>query len=297
MHSPTGIFRVMPCSQSITPPPTHVRHVPRPPPAATITAITACSRPSCWSSQARNIASNEYVALKEVTIDPEEGTPPTAIREIAYVKSLRNLPNVVQLLDIIYSETKITLVLELCKQDLKRFMDGFRIPGVGKSAPTPQPLPNDIAKDFAYQLLCGVQSLHENRIIHRDLKVCSITYGKIRVDRGTLHLLFHSCRRFVSACSCTDRTLSCVRLNIKPQNILLTENNILKIGDFGLARSFGPPTSTYSNEVCWLAWIYRLFLMGLTARNRLLLCGIARLTFFLGRNPIACLSTSGRLDA
>jgi serine/threonine protein kinase len=132
-----------------------------------------------WSLQARDISADEYVALKEVTIDREEGTPSTAIREIAYVKSLKNFPNVVRLLDVIYSETKITIVLELCKQDLKHFMDSFKIPGVGNLAPTPQPLPSGIARDLAYQLLCGVQSLHENRIIHRDLKVRSLTRRKI----------------------------------------------------------------------------------------------------------------------
>jgi len=137
------------------------------------------------SLQARDIATSEYVALKEVTIDPEEGTPSTAIREIAYVKSLKNLPNVVRLLDVIYSETKITLVLELCKQDLKHFIDSFKIPSAGNSAPTPQPLPNNIARDMAYQLLCGVQSLHENRIIHRDLKVCTT----VDVVSGVLHSL------------------------------------------------------------------------------------------------------------
>lgn len=129
--------------------------------------------------QARDISTNGFVALKEVTIDREEGTPPTAIREIAYVKSLKNSPNVVRLLDVIYSETKITIVLELCEQDLKHFMDSFKIPGVGNLSPTPQPLPSDIARELAYQLLCGVRSLHENRIIHRDLKVRSPTHRRI----------------------------------------------------------------------------------------------------------------------
>jgi len=49
---------------------------------------------------------------------------------------------------------------------------------------------------------------------------------------------------------------------MKPQNILLTDNNVLKIGDFGLARSFGPPTGTYSNEVCRLAGISRPVIHG-----------------------------------
>ncbi len=52
------------------------------------------------------------VALKKIRLDNEnEGVPVTAIREIAILKELHH-PNIVQLIDVVHSEQKLTLVFE-----------------------------------------------------------------------------------------------------------------------------------------------------------------------------------------
>lgn len=145
----------------------------------------------------RNRQTGEYVALKEIHLDSEEGTPSTAIREISLMKELKH-DNIVSLYDVIHTENKLMLVFEYMDKDLKKYMDtnGDR----GQLKPV-------IIKSFMYQLLQGIAFCHENRVLHRDLK---------------------------------------------PQNLLINTKGQLKLADFGLARAFGIPVNTFSNEVVTL---------------------------------------------
>ena len=56
-------------------------------------------------------ATNATVALKEINLDPEEGAPSTAIREISLMKELKH-KNIVALFDVIHTETTLTLIFE-----------------------------------------------------------------------------------------------------------------------------------------------------------------------------------------
>lgn len=141
--------------------------------------------------------SNETVALKEIHLDAEEGTPSTAIREISLMKELRHT-NIVRLHDVIHTESRLLLVFEFMEQDLKKYMDNHG----NKGALDPATI-----RSFMFQLLKGTAFCHENRVLHRDLK---------------------------------------------PQNLLINRRGELKLADFGLARAFGIPVNTFSNEVVTL---------------------------------------------
>ncbi|KAI1739843.1 PHO system negative regulator [Xylaria scruposa] len=145
----------------------------------------------------RNRQTGELVALKEIHLDSEEGTPSTAIREISLMKELKH-ENIVALHDVIHTENKLMLVFEFMDGDLKKYMDTHGERGALK--------PMTI-KSFMFQLLKGIDFCHQNRVLHRDLK---------------------------------------------PQNLLINGKGSLKLGDFGLARAFGIPVNTFSNEVVTL---------------------------------------------
>jgi len=145
----------------------------------------------------RNRQTGELVALKEIHLDSEEGTPSTAIREISLMKELKH-ENIVSLHDVIHTENKLMLVFEYMDKDLKKYMDTQGDRGA---------LPPVTIKSFMHQLLLGIEFCHTNRVLHRDLK---------------------------------------------PQNLLINHKGQLKLADFGLARAFGIPVNTFSNEVVTL---------------------------------------------
>ena len=145
----------------------------------------------------KNRQTGDLVALKEIHLDSEEGTPSTAIREISLMKELQH-ENIVALYDVIHTENKLMLVFEYMDKDLKKYMDSRGDRGQ---------LDHATIKSFMFPLLQGVALCHENRVLHRDLK---------------------------------------------PQNLLIKNKGQLKLADFGLARAFGIPVNTFSNEVVTL---------------------------------------------
>lgn len=109
--------------------------------------------------KARRIATNDAVAMKKMKLDSEEeGVPSTAIREIALLKELSH-DNVVKLLDVFCSTTKLILVFEFLENDLKKYMksQGCRL------------VPTTI-QNISLQLVRGIEFCHAHRILHRDLK-------------------------------------------------------------------------------------------------------------------------------
>jgi serine/threonine protein kinase len=193
-----------------------------------------------YYDQGRSRTTNEIVALKEIHLDAEEGTPSTAIREISLMKELKHV-NIVRLHDVIHTETKLVLIFEYCEQDLKKYMDQHGDRGA---------LDPNTVRSFMYQLLKGTSFCHENRVLHRDLK---------------------------------------------PQNLLINKKGELKLGDFGLARAFGVPVNTFSNEV---RKVILIFFMRITfVLTRLLLFGIVHRTFFSDPGHTALRLMSGRVVA
>ena len=146
--------------------------------------------------KARDKITDAITALKRIRLDSDdEGVPCTAIREISLLKELRH-DNIVRLLDVVYSDHKLTIVFEYLDQDLQRYLEDH-----DGNIPAAQ------IQNFMRQLLAGIDHCHQRFVLHRDLK---------------------------------------------PQNLLILQDRVLKIADFGLGRSFAIPVRKTTNAVVTL---------------------------------------------
>ena len=106
--------------------------------------------------KAKDVQSEKIVALKKIKLNPEiEGTPSTAIREIALLKELKH-PNIIHLLDVIHTSKKLSLIFEYCETDLKKKEDEY----LNKN----EKLPRDLVKKYFKSILNGLAYLHKKKI-------------------------------------------------------------------------------------------------------------------------------------
>jgi len=125
-------------------------------------------------SQKINVKSNtklgEYVALKKILMHNEkEGFPITAYREIMLLNKLKH-KNIVGLHEVVTSKPceknkykgSVYLVFEYMEHDLNGLIDRnicFEIPHI---------------KCILFQILTGINYLHQSNVIHRDIKGANI---------------------------------------------------------------------------------------------------------------------------
>ncbi|PWN23019.1 Pkinase-domain-containing protein, partial [Microstroma glucosiphilum] len=147
-------------------------------------------------SRARHILSGQEVALKKIKIQANEshnGMPITAIREIKLLKRLSH-PNVCPVVDMVYeppSEAStgsgtVYMVLPYMEHDLNGLIE--RLDSEDKPF-TPAQI-----KLYAKQLFEGTLYLHQNKILHRDIKAANILIsndGSLRIADFGLARPYH----------------------------------------------------------------------------------------------------------
>jgi len=114
--------------------------------------------------------SKEIVALKKVKMDREkEGFPITSLREISILLTFKH-PNIVDVKEIVVGgkTDSIFIAMEFLEHDLKDLMKEMK--------PETRFLASEV-KCLMIQLLSAIMHLHENWIIHRDLKTSNLLYN------------------------------------------------------------------------------------------------------------------------
>jgi len=152
----------------------------------------------------RSNLNNKVVALKEIRLQQEEGTPFTAIREASLLKGLKHA-NIVTLHDIIHTKETLTFVFEYVHTDLSQYLEKH----------TGGLNPRNV-KLFLFQLLRGLCYCHRRKILHRDLKPQNLLIS----ERGELKLADFGLARAKSVPSHTY-SHEVVTLWYRPPDVLL----------------------------------------------------------------------------
>ncbi|KAF0936149.1 hypothetical protein E2562_038873, partial [Oryza meyeriana var. granulata] len=123
----------------------------------------------------RDKRTGEIVALKKVKMEKErEGFPLTSLREINILLSFHH-PSIVEVKEVVVggSNRDIFMVMEYMEHDLKGVMETMK-----------QPYSQSEVKCLMLQLLEGVKYLHDNWVLHRDLKTSNLLLN----NRGELKI-------------------------------------------------------------------------------------------------------------
>lgn len=148
--------------------------------------------------KAKDTETGNIVAVKKIKagtrIEARDGINRTALREIKILQELHHR-NCIGLLDVFChgSMSNVSLVFDFMDTDLEVIIKDTSII-----------LTTANVKSYIIQTLQGLEYLHMNWILHRDLK---------------------------------------------PNNLLVNANGILKVGDFGLAKLYGSPNRINTHQV------------------------------------------------
>jgi cyclin-dependent kinase 7 len=116
----------------------------------------------------------EFVALKKIKTKIEKtGIDFSSLREIKILKEISYHPNLIRLLDVFTEQKQTILVMEHMKLDLDALIHDGRTE-----------LQEADIKSIMFQLLEGLNCLHKNWILHRDIKPGNLLFD----EEGTLKI-------------------------------------------------------------------------------------------------------------
>ncbi|EON64846.1 CMGC/CDK protein kinase [Coniosporium apollinis CBS 100218] len=202
-------------------------------------------------SRARETATGEIVALKKLKMDTAtDGFPVTALREIQTLKASRHR-HIVDLREVVVGDTlnDVFLVMGFLEHDLKTLQEDMAEPF----------LPSEI-KTLLLQLSSAVEYLHDNWILHRDLKTSNILMN----NRGEIKIADFGMARYFGDPPPPNMTQLVVTLWYRAPELLLGADKYDRAIDmWSLGCIFGEllnkePLLQGKNEVDELSKIFEL---------------------------------------
>ncbi|KAH7001829.1 kinase-like domain-containing protein [Ilyonectria destructans] len=142
-----------------------------------------------WVARATERATGRVVALKRLKLDPADrgGLPVTGLREIQILKDCKHR-NIVAMEEVVVGDdvsrpdNSLFLVLEFVEHDLRSVLEDM-----------PEPFLSSEVKRLLLQLTSGIAYLHDNWILHRDLKTSNLLLN----NRGQLKIADFGMARYV----------------------------------------------------------------------------------------------------
>jgi len=206
-----------------------------------------------WVSRAKDMATGKVVALKRLKMDnAQDGIPVTGLREIQTLIDCEH-PNVVALQGVVVGEDtskieNIFLVLEFLEHDLKTLLEDMS-----------EPFLNSEIKTLLLQLTSGVSYLHDNWILHRDLKTSNLLLN----NRGQLKIADFGMSRYFGDPPPKMTQLVVTLWYRAPELLLGTEKYGIAVDMWSVGCIFGElltkePLLQGKNEVDELSKIFEL---------------------------------------
>lgn len=203
-----------------------------------------------WVSRAKDVSTNEVVALKKVKMDyNQDGFPITALREINILQKARHT-NIVELKEILAGDDpqECVLVMEFLEHDLKTLQEDMSDPFMASEV-----------KTLLRQLVGAVGFLHDNFIMHRDLKTSNILLN----NRGQLKLADFGMARYIPPANAPLTQLVVTLWYRAPELLLGTTTYSTEVDMWSVGCIFGEllakePILQGKNEVDELSLIFSL---------------------------------------